>query len=231
VARSHGLFDGNHGKIKTKGMKEKEILAKYLPALAVNPVYHWIIRYNIHLQITRSRRTKLGDYRPPAASKPYHRITVNHDLNPYAFFITFVHELAHLLTYKQYGPRVKAHGREWKSHYRKLLEPFLEQNIFPHELKNSVYSHLQNIKASSGGDIQLTRTLMLFDENPQETRMENLQPGDIFLYQDSRKFQVITKLRKRYKCLEIATERVFLFQPLTPVEKVDTEKKFSGNRN
>ncbi len=198
-------------------MNGKEILAEHLPERVVNTVYNWVIRYKIHLKITRSRSTKLGDYRPPDPRKPYHRITVNHDLNPYAFFITFVHELAHLLTYKQYGRRVKAHGREWKSNYRRLLEPFLEKNVFPDNLQPIVFQHLQNIKASSHADVELTRTLMLFDEKPQ-TLVEDLLPGDRFVFQGYRKFEVVTKLRKRYKCLELSTQRVFLFQPLTPVE-------------
>ena len=204
-------------------MSEKEILAKYLPEKVVKTVYNWIIRYKIHFTITRSRSTKLGDYRPPNARQPYHRITVNHDLNPYAFFITFVHELAHLLTYKQYGRRVKAHGREWKSHYRRLLEPFLEKNIFPEDPQLTLFQHLQNIKASSHADVELTRMLMQFDGKEQQTLIEDLQPGDRFIFQNYRKFEMITKLRKRYKCLELDTQRVFLFQPLTPVEIISNK--------
>ncbi len=200
-------------------MNGKEILSEHLPEKVVNTVYNWIIRYKIHLKITRSRSSKLGDYRPPANGQP-HRITVNHDLNPYAFFITFVHELAHLLTYKQYGRRAKAHGREWKSNYRRLLEPFLEKNIFPDNLQPMVFQHLQNIKASSQADVELTRTLMLFDEKGQQTFVEDLQPGDRFIFQGTREFEIITRMRKRYKCLELETNRVFLFQPLTPVEVV-----------
>ncbi len=202
-------------------MNEKEILAKYLPQEVTKTVYNWIIRYKIHFHITRSRTTKLGDYRAPHPRQPYHRISVNHDLNPYAFFITFVHELAHLLTYKQYGNRVKAHGKEWKSHYRRLLEPFLEKNVFPEPLQHTIYQHLQNIKASSHSDVELARMLMQFDDKPKETVIEDLQPGDYFLFQGMRKFLVITKLRKRYKCLETDTQRIYLFQPLTPVTPAD----------
>ncbi len=201
-------------------MNGKEILSEHLPERVVNTVYNWVIRYKIHLKITQSRRSKLGDYRPPANGHPYHRISVNHDLNPYAFFITFVHELAHLLTYKQYGHRVKAHGREWKSIYRRLLEPFLEKHVFPDNLQPIVFQHLQNIKASSQSDVALARSLMLFDTKQGQTLVEELQPGERFIFQENREFEVVAKLRKRYKCLELNTNRVFLFQPLTPVERV-----------
>ena len=204
-------------------MNEKEILARYLPEKTVKTVYNWIIRYKVHLTISHSRNTKLGDYRPPAPGRPYHRISVNHDLNPYNFFITFVHELAHLLTYKQYGRRVQPHGREWKNNYRRLMEPLLEKNFFPEKLHPVVFQHLQNIKASNQADEELARALMLFDEKQPQTLVEDLQPGDRFVFQGYRKFEVITKLRKRYKCLELDTQRVFLFQPLTPVEIISNK--------
>ncbi len=204
-------------------MKEKEVLAEYLPEALIDTVFAWVVRYQIHLKITRSRASKLGDYRPPGNRQAYHRITINHDLNPYSFFITFVHELAHLLTHKQYGSRAQAHGKEWKTNYRKLMKPFLEKNIFPSDLQRSIYQHLRNIKASSQADVELTRTLMLFDGGKQETLIEDLQPGDRFLFRNGRKFQVVEKLRKRYKCVELDSQRIFLFQPLTPVEMVRSE--------
>ncbi len=204
-------------------MKEKEILAKHLPKAMIDPVFAWIVRYQIHLKITRSRTSKLGDYRPPDNKQTYHRISINHDLNPYEFFITFVHELAHLLTYKQYGRATQAHGKEWKANYRNLMKPFLEKNVFPPDLQRTVYQHLRNIKASSHTDVELARTLMLFDGGKQETLIEDLQPGDRFLFRNNRKFQVVEKLRKRYKCVELSNRRVFLFQPLTPVEVVNRE--------
>lgn len=204
-------------------MKEKEILAEYLPEAMIDPVFAWVVRHKIYLKITRSRTSKLGDYRPPGKKQAYHRITINHDLNPYAFFITFVHELAHLLTHKQYGTMVQVHGKEWKANYRKLMKPFLERNVFPPDLQRTVYQHLRNIKASTHADVELTRTLMLFDGGKRETLIEDLHPGDRFLFRNNQEFQVVEKLRKRYKCIELSSKRIFLFQPLTAVKMVNGE--------
>jgi len=77
-------------------MSDKEILAQYIPEEAIDKVLNRIIEKKVHLKITRGRRTKLGDYRPPVRHSN-HRISINHDLNPYAFLITFIHEFAHLL--------------------------------------------------------------------------------------------------------------------------------------
>ena len=197
-------------------MNEKDILAEYVPPEAIDMVYHWIVRYKIHLTITRTRSTKLGDYRPPGR-QPYHRISVNHNLNPYAFLITFVHELAHLKTFKKYGPNRQPHGKEWKSIYRQLMEEVLTKKIFPESVEVALRKHLQNIKASSSADVELTRVLRQYDKH-KETCVEDLREGSLFLFQTHRQFEVLSKARTRYKCRELATNKVYLFHALTPVE-------------
>jgi len=197
-------------------MNEKEILAEYLPAKAIDTVYHWIIRYKIHLTITQTRSTKLGDYRPPGR-QPYHRISVNHNLNPYAFLITFVHELAHLKTLKKHGPICQPHGKEWKIMYRQLMEEVLAKKIFPESVEIALKKHLQKIKASSSADVELTRVLHQYDKQ-KETRVEDLREGSHFLFQTHRQFEVLSKARTRYKCRELATNKIYLFHALTPVE-------------
>lgn len=202
-------------ELEKKGMNEKEILVQYLPPEAVDPVYHWIIRYKIHLRITRNRSSKLGDYRPPG-QQPYHRISINYDLNPYAFLITFVHELAHLVTFKKHGSNCQPHGTAWKANYRQLLHIILEKNIFPPDLEIEVNDHLQHIRASSHADLDLTRVLHTYDKQ-KENRVEDLKTGDVFLFQSQRKFLLLSKARTRYKCRELATNKIYLFHALTPV--------------
>ena len=77
-------------------------LAEYLPPNTFEPVAHYIKQYNVHLTITRERKTILGNYRN-AHRHQNHRITVNGNLNKYSFLITLLHELAHLLTYEKYA--------------------------------------------------------------------------------------------------------------------------------
>lgn len=61
-------------------MKEKEILKEYLPERSINQVMKWIVQKNVHLKITKNRRSKLGDYRPPI-NYSNHRISINHYLS------------------------------------------------------------------------------------------------------------------------------------------------------
>ncbi len=199
----------------------KDILRKYLPEAAVETVYYWLDRKKIHLKITKNRTSKLGDYKPPIGY-PTHRISINHDLNPYAFLITFVHELAHLIVFEKKGRRVRPHGKEWKIEFRNLMNPFLEKNIFPDDLSGLLSKHLKNSKASSNADIMLTRVLKSYDNKPCSDEkstlfLENIITGSEFLYGKERHFVKMEKRRTRYRCKEVDTGRFFLFHPLAEV--------------
>ena len=69
-------------------------LNSYLPAGAYDTVMQYLQHYKVHLTITKERRSVLGDYRFAVHGKN-HRISVNGNLNSFAFLITLLHELAH----------------------------------------------------------------------------------------------------------------------------------------
>ncbi len=200
-----------------------EILYKYLPADAVEDVFYWLEKKKIHFKITKNRKTKLGDYKPPI-NYPTHRISVNYNLNRYEFLITFIHELAHLIVYEKYGIYITPHGIEWKMEFKNLMLPFLKKKIFPDELNSLLYKHLQNSKASSNADVALTRALKRYNK-PIETSglkkstvyLEDIPTGDIFSYENKRLFLKMGKRRTRYSCKEISSGRIFLFHPLAEV--------------
>ncbi len=203
-------------------MKEsdKKLLGQYLPAAAVEPVAKWIVSYKIHFTITRSRRTKLGDYRPPIRYSN-HRITINHNLNPYAFLITFIHELAHLQVYKQYKNKVLPHGKQWRETYRKLMLEMMQRAVFPADVHRALEKSIVKAKASSSSEMELTRVLMRYDEESQtETRVEDLPPDTVFITENGMRFRKGEKQRTRYKCLNLQNNRVYTFHPLTPVREV-----------
>lgn len=110
-----------------------EYLKKFIPEASAPLVLDYLHQYKVYLTITRRRKTVLGDYRHAAAGKN-HRISVNGNMNRYAFLITLIHELAHLVTFMEYGNRVQPHGREWKTIYRRMLEEFIKIDIFPADI-------------------------------------------------------------------------------------------------
>src|SRR5690606_28773275 len=117
----------------------------------------WIVKYDFKLKIKRERSTRLGDYTSPRGGLN-HVITINHNLNKYAFLITLVHEVAHLVTYNEYKNSVNPHGTEWKNHFRELMQPFLNTDIFPLEVFSALRRYMSNPAASSCSDINLLRT-------------------------------------------------------------------------
>src|SRR5436853_67603 len=129
-------------------------LQSYLPEGSFDEVLQYLQHYKVHLTITRKRQSILGDYRHAHEGKT-HRISVNGNLNRYAFLITLLHELAHLFTYERFGHRVMAHGSEWKNEFSKILAKFLLKKIFPTDIQRALLRTLQNPAASSCGDEKL----------------------------------------------------------------------------
>lgn len=200
--------------------RNSEILKKYLPEQSVEIISGWIIKFDFKLKITKERKTRLGDYMPPHNGLN-HTITINYNLNKYAFLITLVHEVAHLVTFNEFKNTVNPHGTEWKKNFQKLMQPFLNTDIFPLEVFAALRKYIQNPAASSCSDIQLLRTLKLHDENNNSIFIEHLKLNTLFLYNGSRIFKKGEKIRKRFKCIEINSGSVYLFNPLTEVELFD----------
>ena len=195
-----------------------EYLQQYLPNGSAPQVMQYLHQYKVHLTITRERKSILGDYRH-ATHERNHRISVNGNLNKYSFLITLVHELAHLLTYQQYGNRVQSHGREWKNLYAFLLKDFIGSNIFPEDIRLKLQESIHNLPASSCADDDLMRVLRKYDTDAGDmVFVEQISEGNCFALDDGRIFRKGKKLRKRYQCVDIKTKQVYLFSPVYEVK-------------
>lgn len=193
-------------------------LSKYMPEAAAPIISQWINDTSCRFKVSRSRKTKLGDYRAPYRGSP-HQITVNHDLNPYSFLITSIHEFAHLKTYQDHQSRVKPHGAEWKQNFVNLIQPFLKLSIFPNDIIIAISSYMNNPAASSCTDLNLYRALKKYDIKETEGAIviEDLPQDTVFALKNGRTFKKMEKVRKRYKCLEMATNKIYLFHPIAEV--------------
>ncbi|MEO6723517.1 MAG: SprT-like domain-containing protein [Ferruginibacter sp.] len=193
-------------------------LKQYLPEGSFDDVAYYLQHYKVQLTITRERSSVLGDYRNSFADKN-HRISVNGNLNSYAFLVTLLHELAHLFTYERFGHRVSAHGKEWKNEYSKVLAQFLLKKIFPADIHKALLKTLQNPAASSCADTSLLRVLHHYDAKKEGVSLvETLPTGALFKIKGGRVFRKEEQVRKRFKCVEIATGKVYLFSPVYEVE-------------
>lgn len=193
------------------------ILKRYLPEPAAPLLAGWIIEYDFKLKIKRSRQSKYGDYRQPIRGSN-HQITINHDLNPYAFLLTLVHEVAHLLCFERHGNTVKPHGEEWKQAFRELMRPVMQLHVFPDDVRNAIIRYMQNPAATSCSDMHLMRVLRKYDTGKTKViHLEELPFDALFLY-NGRLFRKGAKRRTRFLCLELDTRRPYLFSPLAEVE-------------
>ena len=193
-------------------------LKNYLPEGSFEDVSYYLLHYKVQLTITRERQSVLGDYRNAHTGKN-HRISVNGNLNPYAFLITLLHELAHLFTYERFGHRVQAHGAEWKNEFSKVLAQFLTKKIFPSDIQQTLFKTLQNPAASSCADTSLLRVLHQYDKKKEGVVLiEALPMGTRFTIKGGRVFTKEEKVRKRFKCKEVATGKIYLFSPVYEVQ-------------
>ena len=197
-------------------------LKRFIPHAAVPRVLDYLHHYKVHLTITRERKTVLGDYRHAIGHKT-HRISVNGNLNQFSFLITLIHELAHLVTFMNYGNRVQSHGREWKNCYALLLKDFLQKNIFPPVIEQALLKSMHDLPASSCADEDLMRVLKQFDRVQNGLVMvEQLHEGQVFDDGEGRLFKKGKQLRKRFQCTEVKTGRVYLFSPIYEVKIANT---------
>ena len=198
-------------------------LQQFLPENTLQPILEYLHRYHIHLTVARERKSILGDYRHRSDGRN-HRISVNGNLNKYSFLITLIHEIAHLLTFEQYGNRVMAHGTEWKRIYAELMRQFLQHKVFPPDIEHELIASMKNPGASSCAEDDLLRVLRRYDNTPKNVKtVEQIPIGGLFRTSDGKVFRIDEKLRKRYKCTEIQTKRVFLFSPVYEVSVVNSQ--------
>ena len=193
-----------------------EALSKYIPEAAVIPAFELIKQNDVYLKIVNERVTRHGDYRKTKDGQ--HQITVNASLNKYRFFVTLIHEIAHLVAFKKFGRNIKPHGTQWKFTFQQLMLPFINPQVFPSQLLPVLALHFKNPKASSDTDARLSLALKQFDPVNDKNYIFEIPAGGNFRLYNGKIFKRGNKRVKRYECLEVATGKIYLFQPNAEVE-------------
>lgn len=199
-------------------------LEQYLPANCWQFVVDYLNYHKVHLTITKQRKSILGDYRKNGFLGT-HKISINGNLNKYSFLITLLHELAHLITFEKVGFKVQAHGKEWKKNYAHLLEEFLAKEIFPKDVHNELVKTLNNPSASSCAEVSLIRVLKNYDVIKKSSFfVEELKENELFITDNGRIFRKESTIRKRIRCVEIKTGKMYLFSPVCEVDIINKMK-------
>ncbi|MBA3985752.1 MAG: SprT-like domain-containing protein, partial [Flavobacteriales bacterium] len=165
--------------------------------------------------------TRHGDYR--LIPNGQHKITINASGNKYRFFITLIHEIAHLEAFEIYGRRIKPHGQEWKHTFQKLMLPFLNPAVFPNTLLPLLAKHFKNPKASSDTDANLALALKYYDPPNDKNYIFEIPQGAFFRMYNGKVFKRGAKRVKRFECLEVSSGRTYLFNPNAEVELLETK--------
>jgi SprT protein len=193
-------------------MSEAQVLNTlqlHIPEKAVAYAFSLWKEKPFNLKLTKSRQTKIGDFTcRHGAVQP--RITLNHDLNPFTFLITYIHEVAHLHVFLEFGNRTEPHGEHWKAKFQKLLTPVLISEIFPEKILSPLTQHMQNPKASSFADAILTKALRSFDDKAHnDIVLSDLPEGSTFQL-NGRYFKKGKLRRTRILCKEVNSKRQYL---------------------
>lgn len=207
--------------MKKKEEKALEMLAEFLPTGTFESILPFFHAHRIHLTLTHERKSVLGDYRIPTTGKAFHRISINATLNRYSFLITLLHELAHLLTWVNFGMKATPHGREWKTQFRHLLVPYMGRRIFPADVEEALLAYLHNPAASTCTDARLYKALYRYDtRKPGYRLVDDIRVDSRFMTEDGRLWQKVEALRTRARCRCLTTGKMYFFQGIVEVKAV-----------
>jgi len=186
-----------------------EVLDK-IPVAAKDYVHQLIKFDNINILIKKNRKSKHGDFSVKKNGSKL--ITINSDINKYRFLITLIHEISHFLVFRKYGSFVKPHGTEWKNTFKNLLLPIMNLNVFPENILKYLASYAINPKASTDSDLNLSLALNNYNSDNFKYVL-NVKKGSVFKAFNGKKYRLIRKLRKRYECLDVLNNKLYLFSP------------------
>ena len=178
-------------------------------------------QYGFDLQIVKPRRTRFGDFRRWPDGQT--RITVNANLNTYAFLITYVHEVAHAEVCQTHERRVPPHGTAWQRAFQQLMQPCLTDAVFPPEVLQPLRQYMARPAATTAAHPALVAALRQFDE-PVETPLANVvclrdvPEGSLFAFA-KKTWQRGTMRRTRIVCKELLSGKSYAILAHVLVEK------------
>lgn len=199
-----------------KNQPPVQIFERFVPPEAVAYCYKLWDYFGFEFQIKKSRQTKFGDYRFDRSTQK-HTITINNDLNPYAFVVTYIHEVAHLATFKEHGRKVSPHGAEWKQTFKRAMKPLLNDEVFPPNVLLALENYFKNPKASSCSDPTLFNVLRRFDEPSDLIPLSQLAIGTSFIFNE-KTYRKLEKRRTRSVCVEQISGRKYLIAEIAGVK-------------
>lgn len=169
-------------------------------------------QYGFMFRVVKPRRARLGDFR--ALPQGQTLITVNADLNPYAFLITYVHEVAHAEVYRTGRRLTKPHGRAWQTAFQRLMQPLLTDTVFPEAILEPLRTYMAKPAATTSASPGLMLALRQSDPPTTDSvKAERVLLRDVpegHSFQFAKKTYVRGTLRRtRVVCKEMVSGRAY----------------------
>ena len=183
-----------------------QIFQKHLPPVSIPYCYDLWKRYPFELKLRNPRQTKVGDFCSRRGQKPV--ITLNREMNPFLFLVTYIHEFSHHAVHIVYSNLPEAHGKEWKLAFKTFMGPIMDMNLFPDDLQHALLTHLKDPKASSFSDSRLTQLFRKHDGG-ESIILQQIESGKAFTLH-GKIFRKGKLLRKRFLCTEVKSGREYL---------------------
>ena len=196
-----------------------DILEKYFPKNAILPVSELLEKNPVKLFLTFPRKTKKGTFVFTPGKNL--KITLNRDLKSEEMLLVFLHEMAHYLTFKQHGRRIKPHGIEWQTSFLSLIDQYISNGGF-------------SVKAAK------VLTACYFTPVPRyRPNCRNLRDyfypeikGKVYLYQLSenekfaiadnpnKQFILLKKRRTQYLCKNLVNDKLYLVHYFIEIKRL-----------
>lgn len=161
------------------------------------------------LTLSNPRKSKLGDYRYNFRTKSHH-ITINIDLEPIYFLITYLHEVAHKMCCDQFKRKAQPHGKEWKALFVSLLWSAKHQIKLSDSDNEIMLNFISNPQAR----------FQKFTKNDNYLKLSDLKNDTVFELEDGKLFKLIIKRRTRYLCLNTLNNKEYTVLGNTAVKKI-----------
>lgn len=196
-----------------------EKILPYCPTGTISLVNSWLLERDFQLRISRERVSKLGDFRPAGLGKPA-RISINNNLNPVEFLITFAHELAHYDVYKRFRKRRKPHGDEWKHQFRNLLNEIIESKALDSDICDAIIRCYFLRERIASSPCIILRDVLSPENEDKPPVVQDIREGETFMLRNGKRFIMGERIRTRYRCKEISTGKLYTIHPLAVITKI-----------
>lgn len=200
----------------------QKLFTRFVPESSAHYCAELWIRFGFEFKLARSRSSKLGDYWYHSAVNR-HKITVNKDLNAYSFLVTYIHEVAHMLTGLRHGYRIKPHGEQWKACFKELMYPLMHDKVLPDDVLVPLHDYMISPGASSCSDPALYKALAKYDAKQDfQIFLSDVSLGATFMF-GKRIFRKEKVMRTRALCMETKTGHRYYISQSAEVRVLQSE--------